>query len=137
MLNRTKGENHTLDKMKKENYQIYKASSADSKVEAKENKAVHQEFILKGKLDENDLENLAKEGWKKLYPILPQHKTIPESTWVYQGKTSLAIIYANSETNMHSVHLQTNPEEVDGIKKAFEDSLKCKLYTEVPNAELN
>lgn len=109
----------------------------NSNIDVKEKKAVHLEFTLEGELNENDLESLANEGWKKLYPILPQHKTTPESTWVYQGRNSLAIIYANSETNTHAMHLQANPEDADEIKKVFEDNLKCKLYTDIPNAELN
>lgn len=109
----------------------YKINRMDSTIEPKE-KSIHQEFIIEGNLNENGLEDLANQGWKKLYPILPEHKTMPESTWVYQKDKSLAIIYENIGKDAHKISLTTNLERIDEIKNFFENSLECKLYVEAP-----
>jgi hypothetical protein len=120
--------------MTDERYKPYKYSSQDGKNNPPSGpRMIHKQFNINGKFSLDGLESLTNQGWRRLYPRLPEHRTDPEETWVYASKNSLLIVYANYEKDYHDVDLGTYPEIFEEVKLNIEKNLECKLNDKKEN----
>jgi len=93
---------------------------------------VYKEFEMKGKYYFDGLD-LKKEGWKRIYPSINQHRTSPEETFVYSGPQGTAIMHLNYETDYHKIEILLknysgdNPKTIEDIKLMLERGLEGKL----------
>ena len=103
---------------------------------------MHKQFEMDGKFSLDGLESLTKEGWKRLYPLLPEHRTDPKETWVYGDSQAVTIISANYETNHHIVDIslkkysENNLNAIENIKLVLENKLENKLNEKDESSDL-
>lgn len=132
MLNHIKGENHISDKMEENNkYSGFKYTSREKETDSSHTpRRLHKQFYIDGKFNLDGLEDLTKQGWRRLYPVLPEHRTEPEETWVYSRPDAILVLYANYEKDYHNVELGADTQMFEYIKLNLEKNLECKLNEE-------